>query len=92
MWEERLKRAVRLRLLALVLAVALTWYTLNPAPGSVRSVVSEEEQPDERRREVKSRVAGFESNAMEPVMFESVSDPAVENIDDLEWPEVIEVN
>lgn len=78
--------------MALVLALALTWYTLNPAPMGVRGVLSEEEQPGERRSEAKAGVAGFEPGVTATVVFESVIEPAVENIDDLEWPEVIEVN
>lgn len=47
-------RTIRLRLLALVLALVLAWYAMNPVPGSTRRVRHDEGQPDEKHREAKS--------------------------------------
>lgn len=95
MREERLRQVIRLKLLALVLALALTWYALNPAPGSITAIKRDEGQPDEKRREAKSP----SQLSCEPLWTvgtttESALDPfssASEKIDALEWPEVIDV-
>lgn len=95
MREERLRRAIRLRLLTLVLAIALTWYAINPAPGSMTGIRRDEGQPDEKRREARSP---SQLNG-EPVWIgetatKSILDPfssVVEDTDDLEWPEIINV-
>jgi hypothetical protein len=96
MSEERLKQAIRLRLLALVLALALTWYVTNPAPAPVRWVKRDEETPDEERRVTNSPAgAGYRieltgTDAMMPTVSSSASAPEAD-IEDLEWPEVIGV-
>ena len=51
MREDRLKQAFKLRLLALVLALALTWYAVNPAPGPVRRRKREGDQPEAKKRD-----------------------------------------
>lgn len=95
MREERIRQAIRLRLLALVLAFALTWYAINPAPGSVTKIKRDEGQPDEKRREARSPSesnrapvwtgANAKKSALDP--FSSTGG----DTDDLEWPEVIDV-
>jgi hypothetical protein len=58
MKQDRINKAIRLRLLALVLALALTWYAVNPAPGPVRWVgKGGEDEPPENRREAESASA-----------------------------------
>lgn len=94
MWEERFRRAFRLRLLALVLAIVLTWYALNPAPGTVRSDRRETEPPDENRCEAKTAFrasrqpewmkAGVRSTSLKPPS-------RAEELDELEWPEIIDI-
>lgn len=98
MREERATSALRLRLLAVVLALALTWYAINPAPGPARRVRRDDESPDEERREVGSpREANYEQGRVGAELTESAtnlfSHAAVSDADDdLEWPEVIDVN
>lgn len=95
MREETFRQVIRLRMLALVLALALTWYAINPAPGSMAPIRRDEGEPDEKRREARSP---SQLNC-EPVWTvgtatKSASDQfssAGEDIDDLEWPEVIDV-
>ena len=87
---------MRLRLLALVLALALTWYAMNPAPGPARRVRRDEETPDEERRVTGSPAGvGYEPELAGAAAVRSAvrasSSQAEENIDDLEWPEVIDV-
>lgn len=93
MWEERFRRAFRLRLLAFVLAFALTWYALNPAPGSVRSDGQETEPPDENRREAKSGLgASRHPEWMEAEVRGSFVNPSAGTtgeVGELEWPEII---
>jgi hypothetical protein len=95
MREETFRRAIRLRMLALVLALALTWYAINPAPGSPTPIRRDEGQPDEKRREARSLSGvNFDPVWTRTDASESPSDPfssAFENLDDLEWPEVIDV-
>jgi hypothetical protein len=81
---------MRLRLLALVLALALTWYAINPAPGSMNGIKRDEGWPDEKRREEKppSRI-GYDFGGKGASMTESDADPVPE---DLEWPELIDVS
>ncbi|HEY0101250.1 MAG TPA: hypothetical protein VGB76_20165 [Pyrinomonadaceae bacterium] len=92
MWEEQVIQRIRLQLLALVLAFALTWYAMNPAPGPQWHVGRSEEQPDEKRREEKSLgPMGYELCGTEGVVMKSTVDPAAQDIEDLEWPEVIDI-
>jgi hypothetical protein len=80
-------------LLALVLALALTWYALNPAPGPLYRVGRGEEHPDEERREEKSPSrAGHDLGGKGAFMMESVVESVVEDVEDLEWPELIDVS
>ena len=97
MREESFRQAIRLRLLALVLALALTWYVLNPVlPGASERVKRDKELPDEKCREAKSRVGGSygleltQSRAMKSAT-KPFSSGVEDDTADLEWPEVIEV-
>lgn len=93
MGEDRFRRAVRLRLLALVLAFVLTWYALNPAPGIVRTRGRETEPPDENRCAAKNalrasqRPEGIEAGVRVPSLNPS---SRAEDADELEWPEIID--
>jgi hypothetical protein len=94
MWEGRFRRAVRLRLLALVLTLVLTWYALNPAPGTVRAVARETEPPDENRCEAKTTFrASRQLERIEAgVRGSSLTPPSrAEDADELEWPEIIDI-
>jgi hypothetical protein len=94
MWEERLRLEMKLRLLAFVLALALTWYALNPAPGPVRTDRRETEPPDENRREAKS---AFPASRHQEWMEASVRVSSVnlstgtDEAGELEWPEIIDI-
>lgn len=96
MTDEQTIQTIRLRLLAFVLALALTWYAMNPAPGPVRRVKRDDGPPDEKRREAKSPpglscvYVGMEIGTMKSAL--DPLSPAGEDMEDLEWPEVIDVN
>jgi hypothetical protein len=93
MREDRLRQEIRLRLLALMLALALTWYAINPAPGPARRVNKNEAPPDQKRHEVKPVVKNIGAwSATAPVMMRPTVHPVAGNIDDLEWPEIIETS
>ena len=83
----------QIRLMALALALALTWCAMNPAP--VQRVRRGEGQPDEKRREAKSPPgANFEQTPPQATAMKSVPDSfssAGLDGDDFEWPEVIGV-
>jgi len=94
MREEGLRRAIKLRLLGLVLALALTWYALNPAPGPVRTERREADPHDEGRHEAN---IAFESNYHTARLEVGVSARSVKpssrtegSVDGLEWPEIID--
>lgn len=86
---------IRLRLLALVLALALTWYAMNPAPGPARRAVRDDEPPDEKRREAdSSRGVGYRlarAGCDAPRAAPTPARSEVQEIDDLEWPDVIDL-
>lgn len=92
MRERQTREMIKLRLLALVLALVLTWYAMNPAPGPLPSMERDEGQPDEKRQEKRSPASlGYDLSGAATVMRQSAVNPAVEDIDDLEWPEVIDL-
>jgi hypothetical protein len=90
MRRERTRQTFKLRLLALVLALALAWYSLNPAPRPVIRKKLKEEPPDEKKRNIEP----LSMPATLPVAFGTISEaaeplpPADE--DDFEWPEFID--
>ena len=95
MREEQAIRIIKLRLLALVLALALTWYALNPAPIPACQVRRDEGERDENRREVKPafeasrRLARTEAGVGElPVNLRADAAESGE----LEWPEIIDIS
>lgn len=93
MGEDRFRRAFRLRLLALVLALVLTWYALNPAPGTVRTRARETEPPDENRCEAKNALrASRQPEWVEAGVKGSSRSPSsrAEDAGELEWPEIID--
>ena len=93
MWEEQAIQRIRLQLLALVLAIALTWYAINPAPGAMAGINQDEGLPDEKRREEKppSRMR-YDFGGKGASMMGLAAEPVVEDVEDLEWPELIDVS
>jgi hypothetical protein len=66
---------------------------MNPAPGPVYRVGRSEEHPDEKRREERSPARiGYVQGGAEVAVMKSALDPVVEEIEDLEWPEIIDVS
>jgi hypothetical protein len=92
MRRERTKQTLKLRLMAFVLALALMWYSLNPAPIAITSRKPEAELPGEKKRNVEpqSMPATF------PIAFRQLGErteyllPPAEDEDDFEWPEFID--
>jgi len=86
------KQTLKLRLLALVLALALVWYSLNPAPRPIIRKKREAEPPDEKKRNVEPR----SMPATLPIVFKPTGE-TIEPLltpgkdeDDFEWPEFID--
>jgi hypothetical protein len=92
MRRERTKQTLKLRLLAFVLALALVWYSLNPAPRPVIRKKREAEPPDEKKRSVGPQAM----SATLPVALMPAGEgaeplpPPEEDEDDFEWPEFID--
>lgn len=92
MRKEQTRQTLKLRLLALVLALALIWYSLNPAPSGITCRRRDDELPDEKKRNVEPH--------SRPVTLPLVFDPLGETfekmpapdkvVDDFEWPEFID--
>ena len=82
----------KLRLLAVVLALAILWYTLNPAPRPVLRKKREAETPDEKKRTIEPR----SMPATLPVVLKPTGEMAEpfplpdEDEDEFEWPEFID--
>jgi hypothetical protein len=96
MRERQAREMIKLHVLALVLALVLTWYALNPAPGSMQRLERDDETPEEKRREKKSAASrsfelmNHELRGSDDLMRKSMVNRGIEDIDDLEWPEVID--
>lgn len=86
------KQTLKLRLLAFVLALALVWYSLNPAPAPIVRRKQDDEPPEEKKRNVKPQSIP----ATLPLAFSSVWEMAEpssapdEDEDDFDWPEFID--
>lgn len=94
-----INHTLKLRLLALVLALALTWYAINPAPAPrpVRRVKREGERPEEERINARAGGASPSYSGIEPPRRSPSSSYAppssLEDDDDaLDWPEFIDLD
>jgi hypothetical protein len=85
-------QTLKLRLLAVVLALALIWYSLNPAPRSISRTEREDEPSDEKRRNVEPRnIPVALPVAFRPAGVAAKSLLSTNNDDDnFEWPEFID--
>jgi hypothetical protein len=92
MSRVQIKQTLKLRLLALILAVALVWYSLNPVPGHIIGRKQDDELPDEKKRNVEPHPMP----AALPVAFRPFREIARalpssnEDEDGFEWPEFID--
>jgi hypothetical protein len=92
MSRVKTKQTLKLRLLALVLALALIWYSLNPVPTSSIRRKRDDEPPDEKKRNLEPQPMPVTL----PVAFRLVREMAEsmpsldEDDDNFEWPEFID--
>jgi hypothetical protein len=92
MRREQTTQTLRLRLLALVLALAIVWYSLNPVPTSIIRRKRDDELPDEKKRSIEPQ----DMPETLPVAFKrsmEMIEPFLtteEDDDDFEWPEFID--
>jgi hypothetical protein len=88
--REITKQTFKLRLLALVLALAIVWYSLNPAPRPIIRQKREPAPPDEKPRSVEPQIMP----APLPVVLKPAGEAAeslpFSDEDDFEWPEFID--
>lgn len=93
MRNERTKQTLKLRLLALVLVLALVWYSLNPAPRPISLRKLEDEPADEKQRiaEPQNMAAATLTAVFKPTgeATEALSS-SDEGVDDFDWPEYID--
>lgn len=86
------KQTLKLRLLAFVLALALVWYSLNPAPGPTIRKKREPELPEEKKRKAEPQSMPATLSLSFRLSAE-ITEPlrsAGEDEDDFEWPEFID--
>ena len=90
MRRELTRQTIKLRLLALVLALALLWYSLNPVPATPIRRKRDDELPDEKKRNLEPQSMPVTL----PVGFRPILDIAAplasSDEDDFEWPEFID--
>ena len=85
-------KTFKLRLLAIVLALALIWYSLNPKPRPAIRKKRDAKLPDEKRQNIEPR--SMPTNL--PVAFRPMEKVAEllpssdEGEDDFDWPEFID--
>ena len=93
MRRGRAKQTLKLRLLALVLALALSWYSVNPAPRLPERGKREGDEPDAKKREAEpQRLAALWPPPMPGRRVAELKDSSspIEDDDDFEWPEYID--
>jgi hypothetical protein len=93
MRREQTKQTFKLRMLALVLALALLWYSINPAPSPVKRYKPEDEPPNQKKRDLEPQLqrADPRSTAFETFEMAGRGTPASnEDEGDFEWPEFID--
>jgi hypothetical protein len=92
MKSERTKQTFKLRVLAFVLALALLWYSLNPAPAPLVRRKRDDELPDEKKRHVEPRSMQATLPLAITPWREAAKPAPSPNIDedDFEWPEFID--
>ena len=95
MTEGRINHAIKLRLLALLLALALTWYAINPAPGPTRRDRKgrEDEHPENRRDAESAPASSLGPTRTRAGLMRSANRPAhaKSEVGELEWPEFIDL-
>ena len=94
MRSEMTNRRFRLRLLALILALLLLWYSINPAPYTVVRDKRKETEPDAKKRQAAPVINHIPHSLLfhRPHVQES-SDVLISidaETDDFDWPEYID--
>jgi hypothetical protein len=93
MRSERTKQTFKLQLLAFVLAFALVWYSLNPAPRPIARIKREDEVPDEKKCEAEPQL---QRAAILPIVFGTMGAASTDrplsyqDEDDFDWPDLID--
>ena len=85
------KQTFKLRLLAFILALAILWYSLNPALRPLVRKKKEAEPPDEKKRNVEPQ---GKPATLPPAFMSPIENaerlPLPDEDDDFEWPEFID--
>jgi hypothetical protein len=84
------KQTFKLRLLALVLALALVWYSLNPAPRPIIRKKREAEPPDEKKRNTEPRSMPATLPIVLKLLGEMAEPFSLPDDDEFEWPEYLD--
>lgn len=93
MSRKQNKQTFKLQILALVLAVALLWYSINPAPSPIKRNKPKDEPADEKRRELEPQLRSSDAKPASLKAFKidgKGASAAIEDEDDFKWPEFID--
>lgn len=85
------KQTFKLRLLAVVLALAILWYSLNPAPRPIIRKKREAELPDDKKRTMEPHsMPATLPIALKPTGEMAQPFPPPDDKGEFEWPEFID--
>lgn len=92
MKREVKQQRYKLWLLALVLALALAWYTLNPVSATIKPSQREDDPNDAKQRQAQAQTAGeFCALQMLPTFSPApVGDVSFD--EPVDWPEYLDLN
>ena len=91
MIREQTIQTLKLQLLACVLALALLWHSLNPAPRSMSYQERKEKPPDKKKRDaVPRKMLATLPDLFRPAVEDEKSLLLSEDDDAFEWPEYID--
>lgn len=88
--REQTKQTFKLQLLAFVLALAILWYSLNPAPSPVLRKKREAEPHDEKKRTIEPRSMPANLPIVLKPMGKMAEPFPIPDEDEDEWPEFID--
>lgn len=93
MSREKTKQRFKLWLLALALSLALTWYIINLAPGSIHLHKTDGHTRDADRHRAQAQIGGRSRRfEVRPAILPVVAPVLPATDDDLtDWPEFIEL-
>jgi hypothetical protein len=92
MKREVQKQSFKLWLLALVLALALTWYTLNPSAAAIQPSKQEDDPPDAKPCQAQVQTADDLCALRMPLTFPPARTRSSSFEESFDWPEYLDLD